>query len=89
MSAAAASAPEWNDLQIIHALGRVEEGRWWNIASSAPGTCSLALRIECSQDRFDTFVREQKLAGHNKSSMTRTLTVKDITLTVIKNKEKR
>ena len=44
MSAAAASAPEWNDLQIIQALQGVEKDRWWNIASSALGTCSLARR---------------------------------------------
>ena len=87
MSAAAASAPapEWDDLQIIQALGGVEKGRWWNIASSALGTCSLARRIECSQDRFDTFVLKHKLTGYNKRNMRRTLTVKDITLTVIKS----
>ena len=85
MSAAAASATEWNDLQIMQALRGVEEGRWWNIASSALGTCSLAGHIGCSQDRFNTFVREHKLTGHNKSNMTRTLMVEDITLTVIKS----
>ena len=55
MSAAAASAPapEWDDLQIIQALGGVEKGRWWNIASSALGTCSLAGHIGCSQDQAE------------------------------------
>ena len=40
MSAAAASAPapEWDDLQIIQALGGVEKGRWWNIASASART---------------------------------------------------
>ena len=53
MSAAAASATEWNDLQIMQALRGVEEGRWWNIASSALGTCSLAGHIGCSQDQAE------------------------------------
>ena len=47
MSAAAASATERDDLQIIQALQGVEKGRWWNIASYAPGTCSLARLIGC------------------------------------------
>jgi hypothetical protein len=85
MSAAAASATEWDDVHIMQALRGVEKGRWWNIASSALGTCSLARRIECSQDRFDTFVLKHKLTGYNKRNMRRTLTVKDITLTVIKS----
>ena len=85
MSAAAASATERDDLQIIQALQGVEKGRWWNIASYAPGTCSLARLIGCPQERFNAFVRGHKLGGYNKGSTTRTLTVEDITLTVIKS----
>ena len=78
MSAAAASATERDDLQIIQALQGVEKGRWWNIASYAPGTCSLARLIGCPQERFNAFVRGHKLGGYNKGSTTRTLTVEEI-----------
>ena len=100
MSAAAASATEWNDLQIMQALRGVEEGRWWNIASSALGTCSLARRIECSQDRFDTFVLKHKLTGYNKRNMAAALAAAAVDVVAaadslifdfrdVKNKEKR
>jgi hypothetical protein len=50
MSAAVASATERDDLQIIRALGGVEKGCWWNIASNALGTCSHARHIKMTTD---------------------------------------
>ena len=62
------------DKDVMLALLGVPEGEWWNIASDATGTHSLARRVGCTQEPLSAFVKDNMLPIH-RGTMRRMLTV--------------
>jgi hypothetical protein len=80
------AAPLTLDEDMMLALLGLPEGEWWNIASDAAGTRSLARRVGCTQERLSAFVKHNKLRGRSMlGTMRKTLTVGEQTLTVFRS----
>ena len=80
------AAPLTLDEDMMLALLGLPEGGWWNIASDAAGTRSLARRVGCTQERLSAFVKHNKLRGRSMlGTMRKTLTVGEQTLTVFRS----